>query len=176
MTAPRLITDVEHFERLIRRGVAKAQVSIEILTANFKTMLVPDGRRSPPSIVRVLADRAARGVEVRVLHAGVPSGPALRALKQHVQPGLTFRRCPRVHAKVMVIDSRLAYVGSANLTGAGMGAKSDRNRNFEAGMISAGAGLIDQLSVYFNAIWEGEHCPNCGRRDICPVPLEEPRL
>ena len=28
----------------------------------------------------------------------------------------------------------------------------------------------------FNALWEGQRCDTCRRREICPVPLEEPRL
>lgn len=32
--------------------------------------------------------------------------------------------CPRVHFKIIVIDQTVCYVGSANLTGAGMGMKS----------------------------------------------------
>jgi phosphatidylserine/phosphatidylglycerophosphate/cardiolipin synthase-like enzyme len=176
MHPPRMITDAEHFDHLVKHGIAEAKVSVDIITANFKSMLVPNGRRRAPSIVEVMAERAKRGVELRVLHAGVPSGPALRELKQHYGPGLTLRRCPRVHAKVIVIDSRLAYVGSANLTGAGLGAKGERRRNFEVGMTSADPALIDELAGYFNALWEGEHCPTCDRRDVCPVPLEEPNL
>jgi hypothetical protein len=87
-----------------------------------------------------------------------------------------IRRCPRVHAKLIVIDSRLLYIGSANLTGAGLGAKSERRRNFELGTLSTDEQLIDEVSSYFNTIWEGEPCATCGRRDVCPVPLEEPDL
>jgi hypothetical protein len=25
-------------------------------------------------------------------------------------------------------------------------------------------------------LWEGHRCAGCGRRDVCPVPLEEPSL
>lgn len=171
-----LITDGEHFERLIRDGVAQAAVSIDIATANLKAMLVPDGRRRAASIVQVLADRARRGVEVRVLHAGVPSGPALRALRGHYASGMTLRRCPRVHAKIIIVDSQWVYVGSANLTGAGLGAKGETRRNFEAGIVERDPAMLDDLATYFNAIWEGSHCPTCGRRDVCPAPLEEPAL
>jgi phosphatidylserine/phosphatidylglycerophosphate/cardiolipin synthase-like enzyme len=38
--------------------------------------------------------------------------------------------CPRVHFKLIIIDSTIAYVGSANLTGAGMEMKSPRKRNY----------------------------------------------
>ena len=36
--------------------------------------------------------------------------------------------------------------------------------------------LIDRVMTEFNALWEGHHCKGCGRRDVCPVPLEEPKL
>ena len=36
--------------------------------------------------------------------------------------------CPRVHFKSVIVDGRFAYSGSANLTGAGMGAKSKEKR------------------------------------------------
>lgn len=39
--------------------------------------------------------------------------------------------CPRVHFKCIIVDGVKAYFGSANLTGAGMGAKSEKKRNFE---------------------------------------------
>ncbi len=45
-----------------------------------------------------------------------------------------FRRCPRLHAKAVIIDCRAMYLGSANLTGAGLGAKADKRRNFEMGI------------------------------------------
>ena len=41
-----------------------------------------------------------------------------------------------VHFKLIIIDSTIAYVGSANLTGAGMGMKSPKKRNFEAGILT----------------------------------------
>ncbi len=57
-----------------------------------------------------------------------------------------------------------------------MGAKSDRRRNFELGVWTHSTALIDAVMASFNAIWEGRHCPTCGRRNVCPVPLEEPDL
>ena len=117
-----------------------------------------------------------RGVEIRVLHAGVPSGPALRELRRALPRGLTIRRCPRLHAKAVIVDCAAMYLGSANLTGAGLGAKVSHRRNFELGVWTECTALIDAVEVYFNALWEGSHCEACGRRDVCPVPLEEPAL
>ncbi len=68
------------------------------------------------------------------------------------------------------------YLGSANLTGAGLGAKSPKRRNFELGIWTEATSLIDATLEQFNALWEGHECKTCGRRDVCPVPLEEPEL
>lgn len=185
-----LIADAEHLPRVVQRGMLKAKVSLDIATADFKAMLVPvpgnqrRGRGSSggaPSIVDHLARLAEGGVEVRVLHAGVPSGPALQQLKKKLSGskpigGLTIRRCPRLHAKAVVVDAGWMYLGSANLTGAGLGAKGPTRRNFEWGVVSESSSLIDAVMGRFNTLWEGGHCAGCGRRDVCPVPLEEPRL
>ena len=186
------MADGEHLDKVVREGVLAATVSVDIATADFKAMLVPAkassrggrGRREAPSIVWHLAELAGRGVEVRVLHAGVPSSAALRELKAlkrgprtaRLGESLTFRRCPRLHSKAVIVDARRVYLGSANLTGAGLGAKGPTRRNFELGVISETPTLVDAVLQRFNALWEGEPCANCGRRDVCPVPLEEPVL
>ena len=214
-----LIADHEHLRRVVQEGMLRATVSLDIATADFKAMLVPPasrpspppgrsaatgsrGQREAPSIIEHLLALAARGVEVRVLHAGVPSGPALQQLKVatrraalQAKPlrggggesgggggsgseggGLTIRRCPRLHAKAVVVDADWLYLGSANLTGAGLGAKGPTRRNFEWGVISHTPAMIDAVLGRFNTLWEGENCAGCGRRDVCPVPLEEPDL
>jgi phosphatidylserine/phosphatidylglycerophosphate/cardiolipin synthase-like enzyme len=132
-----LLADAEHFERIVRQGILRATTSIDILTADFKAMLVPDagtGRRRAKSIVEVFRVLASRGVEIRLLHAGTPSSAALRELKRELPKNLTIRRCPRLHAKTVIVDARGMYLGSANLTGAGLGAKADGRRNFEMGI------------------------------------------
>ncbi len=68
------------------------------------------------------------------------------------------------------------YLGSANMTGAGLGAKSPRRRNIEWGIWTDDANLIDGILEQFNRLWEGHRCEDCGRTDICPAPLEEPQL
>jgi len=182
-----LVMDAQHLRRVIHDGILKAKVSVDIATADLKAVLVPDPgvttsrRKTPPSILEHLSRIAQRGVEVRLLHAGVPSGPALQELKKLARKndglaGITLRRCPRLHAKAVLIDSAQMYLGSANLTGAGLGAKADHNRNHELGVWTQSPELIDAVSQYFNHLWEGGSCDNCGRKDICPVPLEEPRL
>jgi len=178
--AVELVIDAQHHRRVVLDGILKATVSLDIATADFKAMLVPQagtgGSRRAISIIEVFRRLASRGVEIRLLHAGTPSAPALRELKKSLPANLTIRRCPRLHAKTVIIDSRRMYLGSANLTGAGLGAKADGKRNFEMGVWTESAALIDAVMEQFNALWEGRRCTNCRRKDVCPVPLEEPHL
>jgi phosphatidylserine/phosphatidylglycerophosphate/cardiolipin synthase-like enzyme len=174
-----LVVDQQHYQRIVRDGILRATVSLDVMTADFKAMLVPaagSGRREAPSIVEVFRRLAAKGVEIRLLHAGTPSSSALRELKRALPAGLTIRRCPRLHAKAVVVDCRAMYLGSANLTGAGLGAKADGRRNFEMGLWTESQDLIDSVLDQFNALWEGRRCDGCKRKDVCPVPLEEPEL
>lgn len=173
-----LVVDAQHFQRIVLDGICHAKVSVDIATADFKAMLVPrpGARRTAESIVSVLRRLANKGVEIRLLHAGVPSGAALLELKADLPPNLTIRRCPRLHAKTVVIDARAMYLGSANLTGAGLGAKADGRRNFEWGIWTQSPNLIESVLDQFNALWSGQQCDGCKRKDVCPVPLEEPAL
>jgi phosphatidylserine/phosphatidylglycerophosphate/cardiolipin synthase-like enzyme len=175
--AAQLVIDGGHFQKIVIDGLLKAQVSIDVMTADFKAMLVPDNlTRRARSIVQIFRQLANRGVEIRLLHAGVPSSAALRELKQELPSRLTIRRCPRLHAKAVIIDANRMYLGSANLTGAGLGAKADGRRNFEIGIWTESTPLIDAALEQFDALWEGHRCRACKRHDICPVPLEEPKL
>jgi phosphatidylserine/phosphatidylglycerophosphate/cardiolipin synthase-like enzyme len=173
-----LVADAEHFQRIVREGILRAKTSVDIMTADFKAMLVPEpvSSASARSIVQVFRSLAGRGVEIRLMHAGTPSSAALKELKRALPSNLTIRRCPRLHAKTVIIDAGWMYLGSANLTGAGLGAKADGRRNFELGVCTRSSELIEGVLEHFNALWEGDGCKTCKRKDVCPVPLEEPRL
>ena len=172
------MVDQQHYRRIVCDGILRAAVSLDVMTADFKAMLVPaaGGGRNAPSIVEVFRRLAQKGVEIRLLHAGTPSSAALRELRRALPTGLTIRRCPRLHAKAVIVDSRAMYLGSANLTGAGLGAKADGKRNFEMGVWTESPAMIDAVVDQFNALWEGRRCEGCRRKDVCPVPLEEPEL
>src|SRR5262245_52636402 len=133
----RLLEDGEHYDELVMGALSRARVSAWISTANVKTMLVeaPVGTRARArgrfvSGVEMLIGLAKRGVEVKLLHAGEPSRPFRAELQKHGRGETRFemRQCPRVHLKVVAIDGSWLYVGSANLTGAGLGAKGEGRR------------------------------------------------
>ncbi len=76
-----------------------------------------------------------------------------------------------MHVKTVVVDGAVAYLGSANWTGAGLGAKGEGRRNFELGLLSRDDLLLDEVQAFFDAIWCGQPCPGCKLRAECPAPL-----
>jgi phosphatidylserine/phosphatidylglycerophosphate/cardiolipin synthase-like enzyme len=183
-----LISGRGHYERVIP-AVLSAHTSVWIATANVKELLIEDGRAMPgrrrslrrSSYVSVLArldELAARGVELRLLHAELPSRPFRERLAHHprlVAGGLALRRCPRVHLKAVIVDGELLYLGSANWTGAGLGAKGAGRRNFELGIVTDDAPLLDQIQSIYDRIWTGGECATCKLREECPGPLADLR-
>jgi len=161
-------------DRVLGDLVPSARDSLLIATATLKATRIVRRDGSAESVVHLLARLGGRGVAVRVLHSGVPSGPFLEELKTIEPHAFEMRRCTRTHFKAAIVDGQRLYLGSANLTGAGLGAKSEGRRNFEVGLVTADPALVDTVADLFEAIWSGALCEACRRRDHCPVPLESP--
>jgi phosphatidylserine/phosphatidylglycerophosphate/cardiolipin synthase-like enzyme len=195
-----LVAGRGHYESVVER-VMNAERSVWIATANLKELMVEDHRARPGrrrtmavgaarpaayrSVLAVFAEQVARGIEIRILHAAEPSRPFRAELARH--PGLLaratagpggasgsfeLRLCPRVHFKAVVIDGAEVYLGSANWTGAGLGAKGERRRNFELGIMSRDDLLLDEIQRYFDVLWHGTPCRTCRLRHMCPAPLD----
>ena len=62
-------------------------------------------------------------------------------------------------------------LGSANLTGAGIGMKADGTPNFEAGILTDDPEIVEQAMNQFDEVWMGKHCTTCKRKDFCPDPI-----
>lgn len=171
----RLIFDEDIYSEVVEKGMVKAQRSLWIATANVKNMIVQVDRHHKGSVIDLFETLVGRGVEVRILHSGVPSGQFIEVIKKSPvvkSPLFDMKRCVRTHFKCVLVDSGLIYLGSANMTGAGMGMKSRNKRNFETGIITDEDFIMDEMAEYFNAIWTGARCDSCGRKKECVVPLE----
>jgi phosphatidylserine/phosphatidylglycerophosphate/cardiolipin synthase-like enzyme len=140
--------------------------------------LVPGRRRARRhyrSVLAALSELASRGVELRMLHASPPSRIFRRDFdrqKRLVDGGLELRLCPRTHLKLVIVDGRDLYLGSANWTGAGLGAKHEERRNFELGLLTQDERLVDAAQDAYERIWRGSECANCRVREVCPMPLD----
>lgn len=135
---------------------------------DVKDFHVKDGTKTKPSL-GVLAELLKRGVEIHLIHAKEP-GPAFSEdFDRYPIPktGLERMLCPRVHFKMLIFDFETVYIGSANLTGAGIVMKSSNRRNFETGILTDDPALVEAPSEQFDSVWRGEHCTRCGRRQYC---------
>ena len=163
-----LTTDRDIYEQVIRSRIPKTRRFLWIATSDLKDLHVDKGRRMVP-FLEVLSDLVDKQVEIRLLHAKEP-GPAFRRdfdKYLNLIDGMERILCPRVHLKAVVIDGGFAYTGSANLTGAGMGAKSEHKRNFESGIITDDERIVARVMEQFDNIWRGTHCTLCKRKEFC---------
>lgn len=176
--ALRLVSGRDHYEAVVER-VLEAQVSVWIATANLKDIQIVEpglrGRARYRSILEALDQLAARGVELRILHARMPSRSfqqTFDGLERLVTGGLELRQCPRVHLKTVIVDGSFAYFGSANWTGAGLGVRGEHKRNFELGVVTHDELVLDEIQALYDSIWRGQPCAKCRLRDVCEAPLD----
>lgn len=171
MGETRFLTNREIYEQAVLKLVPSAKNRLWIATADIKDMYVekPGLSRQMVPFLQILAELLQRGVAIRLIHAKEP-GPAFRQDFDRfpgLWTGIERVLCPRVHFKCILAGGRRAYFGSANLTGAGMGAKGDTRRNFENGILTDDPALLEPLSEQFDSVWRGEHCRKCGRLAFC---------
>jgi len=166
------ISDESHYADVLLKAL-EAKRTLWIGTADIKDLHIKPGNRAIP-FLQALADRIEDGLDVRLIHAKEP-GPRFRedfdrfpALAERLERML----CPRVHFKLILIDCEQAYIGSANLTGAGLGMKSPKRRNFEAGILTDDPTLVEQAMQQFDNVWIGTPCQTCGRTDYCTDRIE----
>ena len=133
-----------------------------------------EAEKEKKPFLALLAQLIRKGVEVRLIHAKEP-GPAFRedfdkypVLYDRLERVL----CPRVHFKMLVFDFKEVYIGSANLTGAGIGMKGEDKRNFEAGILTDEPTIVEQAMNKFDDVWIGKFCKKCKRRDFCHDPIK----
>lgn len=165
------ISNESHYEQVIER-IKTVNKTLWIGTADIKDLYVKDGRGTKP-LLEVLSDLAKKGVEIRLIHAKEP-GPAFRQdfdKYPALIEGMERVLCPRVHFKIIVFDLKTAYVGSANLTGAGLGMKGENTRNFEAGVLSSNKDFVKNAAEQFDSVWMGAHCKRCRRKEFCLDPI-----
>lgn len=166
------ISNSDHYKEVLSR-VQNVKHTLWIGTADIKDLYVEAGKEKKPFLA-LIAQLIRRGVEVRLIHAKEP-GPNFR--EDFDKHPLLYDRlervlCPRVHFKMIVFDCKEAYIGSANLTGAGIGMKADTTRNFEAGILTDDPELVERAMSQFDDVWIGKHCKACKRREFCLDPIK----
>jgi phosphatidylserine/phosphatidylglycerophosphate/cardiolipin synthase-like enzyme len=169
-----LLTGEELHDRVIQKAVLMAEKFIWIATANLKDMRVPMAAKRYRPILEVFDKMARKGVTFRIVHSDLPSRSFRRTLERFPRltgGALELQICPRSHWKMVIIDGKQAYWGSANFTGAGLGAKGQNRRNLELGLFTSSRDWVKKLQSLFDGFWMGSYCPKCAYKKQCPDPI-----
>ncbi len=170
----KLLLNRDIYLEVIQDRLPNAKRYVWIVTADIKDMYVEYGTGFVP-LLQLLSELVENGVAIRLIHAKEP-GPRFREDFDRFDTLINnqlFERilCPRVHTKAIIIDGREAFVGSPNLTGAGLGSKHEDKRNFEAGFLFDDPESLKELMDWVDELYLGEYCHNCRRREYCPDPI-----
>jgi phosphatidylserine/phosphatidylglycerophosphate/cardiolipin synthase-like enzyme len=164
-----LLTDEDIYQRVMREDIPAARHSVLILTALVKQTIIEMEQGEYAPFLKLASDLASRGVSFFLMFAGKPSKPFLKSYLEYcqAQSRIKIRLCTRNHMKIVLIDGKKLYLGSANLTGAGMGRKGKNKRNFEFGFFTKDQRIIQSISKSFQEIWDGTHCGTCQVKKYC---------
>ena len=162
------ITNKDIYEKVIQERIPSAEKFVWIGTSDIKDLYVKKKAKMVP-FLEVLSDLIKKGIEIRLIHAKEPGEIFREEFDKYpaLIKGMERLLCPRVHFKIVIIDGKFAYTGSANLTGAGMGSKSENTRNFENGFITDNGSLVNSIMNQFDEVWMGKHCKKCKRKEFC---------
>ena len=165
------LPNLTHYTTLLSR-IQSVKHTLWIGTADIKDLYVEVGDEKKPFLA-LIAQLIRRGVEVRLIHAKEPGSNFREDFDKYpvLYDRLERALCPRVHFKMIVFDCKEVYVGSANLTGAGIGMKAETTRNFEAGILTDDPHIVEQAMNQFDEVWMGKHCKTCKRREYCGDPI-----
>lgn len=161
------IANEQHYNDVLS-NIANVKRTLWIGTADIKDLYIKQGNDVVP-MLGVLASLLKKGIEIRLIHAKEPRENFRADFDNYpvLATGLERVLCPRVHFKMLIFDLESAYIGSANLTGAGIGMKSPQKRNFEAGIFTNDPEIVESAINQFDRVWMGSHCEKCGRREFC---------
>lgn len=159
--ATRLVINDSHYDEVVKR-ICNAKSSIKILTANFKRFrLKPTAKQGVyyndgTPFIEYLMNKAVHGVAVQIICSN-PSDSFTKEWQEYYQqmgnPDLfEYKFSDRNHAKVYIIDDEIAYIGSANVTKAGI--RQLTPGNYEAGILTDDPELVSSVKDFFFTIWD----------------------
>ncbi|HEX6162944.1 MAG TPA: phospholipase D-like domain-containing protein [Vicinamibacterales bacterium] len=107
------------------------------IASTRRELLIYDTKVQDPSMIRLLKERAAKGVRIRVI--GDMKGK---------DPGIEERRLPmRLHVRAIVSDGTRAFVGSQSLR------KDELENRREVGLIINNPAVARKIQQVFEADW-----------------------
>ncbi|MDO4763308.1 MAG: phospholipase D-like domain-containing protein [Flavobacteriaceae bacterium] len=168
------IANSEHYAEVLEKSL-KVKKSLWIGTADIKDLHIKSGIRDTQPYLAGLSQLIRNNIEVRLLFAKQPGQNFKNDFDKYpyLVKYLEKAICLRVHFKIFVFDWKEVYIGSANLTGAGLGMKSENKRNFEAGILTDDEEIVSPAVHQFDEVWMGKYCNHCQRKDFCEIPINK---
>lgn len=165
------IQNQEHYNNVLSLST-KVKHTLWIGTADIKSLYVKNGVSVVP-FLSVLSQLIRKNIKIRLMYAKQPGVNFLTDFRKYpnLKNGIEMVLCPRIHFKMLIFDLETAYIGSANLTGAGIGMKSSDRRNFETGILTNNNIIVNQAITQFDEVWMGKYCKSCGRKRYCKSPI-----
>lgn len=169
-----LITE-NFFQEIIKRACT-AKSSIKIMTADFNLFRLKPTKKQGNKygdgtpFLDFLMKKANEGVCVQIISAeksGYFQDGVERAYCNTPNKCFYVWFCARNHAKVVIIDDKIAYIGSANMTRAGLGQPYASPGNFEVGVLTEDPVIVTALNERFSDITSYKFCDDCHRKKDC---------
>ncbi len=160
-----LVVNKEIYDEFLIKHAFKAEKSLWIMTgvsSDFRVQIVSKKTYRISEVLIALS----KHIDLRIISGKGPEGSVLIRNLWNYDPKLVFH-CPRTHSKVFIVDGKEAYIGSGNLTGAGMGRTDPTQRNWEVGIITDEYLELWKLINFYEKLWSGEYCPSCTFRGNC---------
>ena len=153
---------IERLEKFLVTGISESSSevgkTVEPLLIEAKKLLNVSSPFISPKYANMLVDISRKGVKVRVL-TWMPELreeeieeyryhiESLRILKNNVSENLEVRIAEKLHAKMYIIDDKIAITGSANLTERGM------HGNYEHIDIKMNPSSVLRIYEEFTKLW-----------------------
>lgn len=142
MQDPIVLIGKKYVEK-VSQQIAAARQSIDIIVYDWR--LRPSLPTHPVSLlVRALLDAQRKGVRIRAL---VNSADVQRNLKLYGIDAKVLQTQKLMHAKMMLIDNRVAVIGSHNYT------QSAFTSNLEISLCCTFESQDNELTQYFKNLW-----------------------
>jgi phosphatidylserine/phosphatidylglycerophosphate/cardiolipin synthase-like enzyme len=103
-----------------------------------RQLLIYDPEAGDPAILRLLAERAKAGIDVRIIGK---LGGKKAALTAETYPG------KRLHVRAIVVDGRRAFLGSQSLR------RIELDERREIGVVVTDGSVVKQMQAVFEEDW-----------------------
>jgi phosphatidylserine/phosphatidylglycerophosphate/cardiolipin synthase-like enzyme len=133
--------------------------NVRIASSTLKDFVVFDRIKSIPILFSTFINNLGYdGVSIQILTTPKMLGSRFF---YRLSKNIEVKACARNHLKLICLDNKFGYIGTANLTSAAVGLKSTARRNFEVGFITSDTKVMALMTRLFDEIWTGINCHKC---------------